>query len=368
VNARQKARTQGPESRWPVSHEPLRVVLVTTPDAQPLDVAGPHEIFSLAGKKLRELGDESGRGYTVEVLKIGKGRVITGESGLSFLASGSYRNLEGPVDTLLITGGMEPWNPSGQEAVLDWIRSWAPRVRRLGSICTGAFVLAAAGLLDGRRATTHWYFCHQLTRGYPKVTVDAEPIFVRDGNIFTSAGVTAGMDMSLALVEQDFGSDVALRIARAYVMYLRRPGGQSQFSTPLSFTASSESPLNKLQVWILENLHHQLSIERLASQVNMSPRNFARIFARDFGMAPGEYLTRVRIEAARKRLEETNEGVERIASETGFRNAETMRRAFLRILRVNPNDYRSRFKGGGKMWSPAQSVDVDHDDREPATD
>jgi transcriptional regulator GlxA family with amidase domain len=349
MSAKRKPASDGPRYGWPISNGPLRVVLLTTPDAQPLDVAGPHEIFSLAGRKLRELGDESGRGYTVEVLNIGKGRVITGESGLSFLAKRSYRSLAGPVDTLLITGGMEPWNPVGkeQEKVLEWIRSWAPRVRRLGSICTGAFILAAAGLLDGRRATTHWYFCHQLGREYPKVKVDAEPIFIQDGNIFTSAGVTSGMDMSLALVEQDFGSEVALRIARAYVMFLRRPGGQSQFSTPMSFTASSESPLNKLQVWVLENLQQRLSVERLASRVNMSPRNFARLFARDFGMAPGEYLTRVRIEAARKRLEETNEGVERIAAETGFQTAETMRRAFLRILKVNPNDYRSRFRGAG---------------------
>ena len=358
MSARQKPPADGPENRWPVSNGPLRVVLLTTPDAQPLDVAGPHEIFSLAGRKLRELGDVSGRGYTVELLKIGKGRVITGESGLSLLARHSYRSLKGPVDTLLITGGMEPWNPAGQEEVLDWIRSWAPRVRRLGSICTGAFLLAAAGLLDGRRATTHWYFCHQLGREYPKVKVDAEPIFVRDGNIFTSAGVTAGMDMSLALVEQDFGSDVALRIARAYVMFLRRPGGQSQFSTPMSFAASSESPLNKLQVWVLENLQQRLSVERLASRVNMSPRNFARLFTRDFGMAPGEYLTRVRIEAARKRLEETNEGVERIATETGFRTAETMRRTFLRILKVNPNDYRSRFRGAGNARRRSAQSDL----------
>lgn len=333
-------------SRRLIADGPLRVALLATPDAQPLDMAGPHEVLSLAGQKLRELGNNRGHGYDVQLLKLGKGRVITAASGFSVLADESYRNLKGPIDTLLIAGGMKPWNPSGQEAVLDWIRSWASRVRRIGSICTGAFVLAAAGLLDGRRATTHWYFCHQLTKSYPRVTVDPEPIFLRDGNIYTSAGVTAGMDMTLALVEEDFGSEVALRIARAYVMFLRRPGGQSQFSTPLSFTASSESPLNKLQVWILEHLQETLPVERLASRVNMSSRNFARVFVREFGMSPGEYLARVRVEAARKRLEDSNQGVDRIAADTGFGTAESMRRAFIRTLRVSPNDYRARFKVG----------------------
>jgi transcriptional regulator GlxA family with amidase domain len=206
-------------------------------------------------------------------------------------------------------------------------------------------VLAAAGLLDGHRATTHWYFCQQLAHEYPNITVDPEPIFVRDGNVFTSAGVTAGMDLALALVEQDFGSDVAVRIARAYVMFLRRPGGQSQFSTPLSFLASSDSLLGKLQVWVLENLHQRPSIEIMAARVNMSPRNFSRVFAREFNMTPGDYLTRLRVEAARKYLEETSDGIASIASKIGFRSAETMRRAFLRILDVNPNDYRSRFRG-----------------------
>ena len=330
-------------------NRPLRVVLLATPDAQPLDVAGPHEIFSLASRKLRELGRNNGGGYVVDVLTLGKSRFIKGQSGLSVLATGSYRSAHSPIDTLLVTGGMDPWDPTGRKAILDWLRARAPKVRRLGSICTGAFVLAAAGLLDGRRATTHWYFCQQLAREYPKVRVDPEPIFVRDGNIFTSAGVTAGMDLALALVEQDFGSEVALRIARAYVMFLRRPGGQSQFSTPLSFAASADSPLNNLQVWILENLQKRLSVETLAARVNMSPRNFSRVFARDFGTTPGNFLNRVRVEAARKRLEETGEGVERIASETGFGTAETMRRAFFRILGVGPNDYRSRFRGNGRM-------------------
>jgi transcriptional regulator GlxA family with amidase domain len=349
VNSKSKTPDNRVPSASPVSYGPLRVVLLATPDAQPLDVAGPHEVFSLEGRKLPELGQDHERGYIVEVCTIGRSRFITGDSGLSLLARGSYRGLRGPIDTLLVTGGLDPWRPRGQEPVLPWLRTWAPRVRRIGSICTGAFVLAAAGLLDGRRATTHWYYCQQLAREYPKITVDPEPIFVHDGNLFTSAGVTAGMDMALALVEQDYGSDVAVRIARAYVMFLRRPGGQSQFSTPLCFVAPSDSLLNRLQTWILENLHEHLSIEKLAGKVNMSPRNFSRVFVRQFNMTPGEYLTRLRVEAGRKFLEETSEGVARIASKTGFRNAETMRRAFLRVLEVNPKDYRNRFRGNNRI-------------------
>lgn len=327
-----------------VSNGPLRVVMLATPDAQPLDVAGPYEVFSLAAKKLRDLGDESGRGYRVEILTMDKNPHITGALGLSIVANGNYSRWEGEIDTLLVVGGMEPWNPAGRKPVLDWIRLQARKARRIGGICTGAFVLAEAGLLNYRRATTHWYFCQQLAAKYPKVKVEPEPIFVADGNVYTCAGVTAGMDLALALIEQDLGSDVAVRIARAYVMFLRRSGGQSQFSTPLSFAASSQSPLNKLQVWILDHLHKPLTIEQMAERAHMSPRNFARVFRRQFHMTPGAYLDNVRVEAARKRLEETTDTIEAIAEAIGFGNASTMRRAFMRILDVTPADYRARFR------------------------
>ena len=269
---------------------------------------------------------------------------MTGALGLSLLAKGSYRKVKGDVDTLLVVGGIEPWQPSGKMAVIDWICRTAPRVRRIAGICTGAFLLAEAGMLDGRRATTHWYFCQQLASRYPKVRVDPEPIFVADRNIYTCAGVTSGMDLALNFVEQDFGTDVAVRIARAYVLFLRRPGGQSQFSTPLSFNASAQSAMNRLQVWILDHLDENLTVERLAAQVNMSARNFARVFTRQFQMTPGEYLDRVRIEAARKRLEDTDETVDSIAAAVGFVTASTMRRAFLRVLDVTPAGYRARFR------------------------
>jgi transcriptional regulator GlxA family with amidase domain len=318
--------------------------MLTTPDAQPLDVAGPYEVFALAARKLREMGRESLAGYDVEIVSMNKGRYITGALGISILANGFYKNVVGDVDTLLVVGGMNPWSPSENKAVVDWIRKLAPRVRRIAGVCTGAFVLAEAGMLDRRRATTHWYFCQQLASQYPKVKVDPEPIFVADGNIYTCAGVTSGMDLALNFVEQDFGPDVAVRIARAYVMFLRRPGGQSQFSAPLAFNASSESSLNRLQIWILDHLDENLTVDRLAAQANMSPRNFSRVFAREFQMTPGEYLDYVRIEAARKRIEDTDEAIDSIASSVGFVTASTMRRAFLRVLDVTPSGYRLRFR------------------------
>jgi transcriptional regulator GlxA family with amidase domain len=328
-----------------VSGERLRIVLLATADAQPLDVAGPYEVFAAVNQKLGELGNHHPRGYDVEVLKIGKGRLVTSASGFSLLSDGSYHRLKGQVDTLLVAGGMEPWDALRNEALLTWLRDWAPRVRRLGSVRTGVFVLAAAGLLKGRRATTHWHFCEQLANRYPEIELDPNPIFIRDGHVYTSAGATSGIDLALSLVEEDFGAEVALRIAREHVMFLRRAGSQSQLSMPLSFTTSSESRLNKLQAWIFEHLHESLSLERLASQVNMSPRNFARMFVRELGLTPGRYLSKVRVEGARKRLEETNQGIEQIAAEMGFGTGETMRRTFLRILKVSPNDYRSRSSG-----------------------
>jgi transcriptional regulator GlxA family with amidase domain len=220
----------------------------------------------------------------------------------------------------------------------------APRVRRLGAICTGSFVLAEAGLLDGRRVTTHWAWGTELARRYPRVLVDADPIFIRDGNIYTSAGVTAGMDLALALVEEDYGREAALQVARELVLYLRRPGGQSQFSTLLVAQESNREPLRELQTWIVEHVDADLSVSALARRMAMSPRHFARVFTHAVGMTPGQFVEKVRIEAARRRLEESPHGVKTIAADCGFGSADTMRRAFLRTLRVAPVAYRGRFR------------------------
>jgi transcriptional regulator GlxA family with amidase domain len=212
-------------------------------------------------------------------------------------------------------------------------------------VCTGAFLLAEAGLLDGRRATTHWASCRELARRYPRVQVDPDPIFVRDGNVHTSAGVTAGMDLALALVEEDHGREVALGVARWLVLFLKRPGGQSQFSAQLSAQLAAREPIQELQAWVIENVDADLSVEALARRAGMSPRNFARVFTRETGVTPACFVETARVEAARRRLEQEGaRGVEAIAAACGFGSAETMRRAFLRRVRVSPSDYRERFQ------------------------
>jgi transcriptional regulator GlxA family with amidase domain len=269
---------------------------------------------------------------------------IAASSGLELVARRAVAELRGGLDTLLVAGGEGVQDALRDRALLAWLRRMAPRVRRLGSVCTGAFLLAEAGLLDGRRVTTHWAACQALAARYPRLDVDPDPIFVRDGRVHTSAGVTAGMDLALALVEEDHGRDVALAVARLLVLFLKRPGGQSQFSAQLAAQAARREPLRDLQGWILEHLGEDLSVERLARRVAMSPRNFARVFTREVGVTPARFVLRARVEAARRALEEGAAGVDSIAAECGFGSAETLRRAFLRSVRVNPNDYRRRFR------------------------
>jgi transcriptional regulator GlxA family with amidase domain len=223
----------------------------------------------------------------------------------------------------------------------------ASRVRRLASVCSGTFLLAEAGLLDGRRVTTHWRGCDELARRYPALTVERDPIFVRDGTVYTSAGVTAGMDLALALVEEDHGRQVALRVARQLVMFLKRPGGQSQFSAQLALQTADREPLRELQAWIADHLDGDLSVPVLAAEVAMSERNFARIFTRQVGVTPARFVERARVEGARRRLEESTDGVEMVAVRCGFGSAEVMRRAFLRLLGVPPSAYRGRFRSAG---------------------
>jgi transcriptional regulator GlxA family with amidase domain len=229
-------------------------------------------------------------------------------------------------------------------AVVRWLQRIAHQVRRIGSICTGTFLLARAGLLNGRRATTHWKYCEPLTRRYPAVKLEPDPIFVRDGNVYTSAGVTAGMDMALALVEEDAGSNLALEVARELVLYLRRPGGQSQFSAALTLQTTDCQPFRDLAAWVLEHLRNHLSVEVLASRVGMSPRNFARVFRAETNTTPAKFVESLRLEVARRRLQESNASLETIASTCGFRNCDAMRSTFKRILRVAPGEYRWRFQ------------------------
>jgi len=319
-----------------------RVVAVAFPDVQVLDVVGPLEVFAIASRIL-QLGGRVGPAYTVEVVATRAGTLTT-SSGMGFVAARSLDQVRGGVDTLLVAGGTGTQPAMEDRALVAALRRLALRVRRLGSVCSGAFVLAEAGLLDGRRATTHWQWCDALAARFPRVRVDPDPIFVRDGNVYTSAGVTAGMDLALALVEEDHGRALALEVARQMVLFLRRPGGQSQFSAALAAQAADREPLRDLQSWIAEDPGRDCSVPALARRVAMSPRNFARVFAREVGTTPGQFVERVRVEAARRRLEESADGVDNIASRCGFGTAETMRRAFLRTLHVPPSAYRSRFR------------------------
>lgn len=321
---------------------PRRVAMVAFDGVQILDVTGPLEVFAMATRRLTELGGRD-PGYAVEVIARRAG-LLTASSGVRLLAERALGAVGGGVDTLLVAGG------DGTAAAVDdtllraWLRRMAPRVRRLGAVCSGTFVLAEAGLLDGRRATTHWAVCDLLARRHPQVAVEADPIFVRDGEVWTSAGVTAGMDLALAMVEDDCGRDVALAVARRLVLFLRRPGGQAQFSAQLAVQSADREALRELLAWLADHPAGDCSVPSLARRVAMSPRNFARVFRAEVGVTPARHVERVRVEAARRRLEESDDGVDAIAAGCGFGTAESMRRAFLRTVRVGPAAYRARFR------------------------
>jgi transcriptional regulator GlxA family with amidase domain len=282
--------------------------------------------------------------YSVEVVTTSARRSFVANCGLRVTADKTFRELRGNIDTLLIAGGNSIERDEINPEVVRWLRKIAGRIRRVGSVCTGAMLLARAGLLDGRRATTHWNWCEVLIRRAPHARVDPDPIFIRDENVYTSAGVTAGMDLALALVEEDHGSRLALRVARNLVLYLRRPGGQSQFSAALSLQLTDRKPLRELEAWVLDNLNKSLSVPVLAERVGMSPRNFARVFTTEMKITPAKFVERLRIECARRRLEESQNSMETIATECGFGNVNSMRNVFQRALKIPPGQYRRHFR------------------------
>jgi transcriptional regulator GlxA family with amidase domain len=318
-----------------------RVVLVAPVPVQILDVAGPAEVFGRTRDVLRKMG-RGEAGYSVVLVSTDRGRSVPCTCGLEYTAPMRYTDLRGPVDTLLVAGG-DGATEAGDEGLLAWLRRRAPRARRTGSVCTGAFLLAAAGLLDGRRATTHWQWCGRLARDYPNVSVTSAPIFVKDGPLYTSAGVTAGIDLALAMVEEDFGAAVALQVAKELVLYLRRSGGQSQFSALLA-DADGGDRFGELRLWVAERLGAAISVEALAERAGMSPRHFARVFRAEVGITPARFVERLRIEAACRRLEQTTAGLKVVAEACGFGGPDSMRRSFVRRLQVTPDHYRARFR------------------------
>lgn len=311
----------------------MRKIVISGPQpVDMLDVAGPLEVFKLASK--------------YEVILASPGRSSRLELDHGFILSGAvpYSKLVGQIDTLVIAGG--PGANHGQYDVnyLRWIKESASRSRRVAAICTGAFVLAAGGLLDGKRAVTHWDYCDQLSRQYPSIMVESDPIFLRDGSIYTSAGITAGIDLALALVEEDHGHKAALQIARMLVMFLVRPGGQSQYSHMLSRQAITSHPLRELQVWMIENLREDLGVEKLAERMSMSSRHFTRVCLRETRMNPGQFVDRLRVEAAQQMIDSSEMGLKEIADACGFQTALSMRRSFLRVIGITAGEYASRFK------------------------
>jgi len=331
--------------------KPKRIVMLGYPDAEVLDIIGPIDTFSVAARFLKATESLSDT-YSIEIVAPTGGPIRT-SSGIKLVPDMSMGRVRGGIDTLMVAGGEGAFEASHDPKILAWVRKWAPRVRRLCSVCTGSFVLAEAGLLDGKSATTHWRACDRLAKQYPSVTVLPDPIFIRDGDVFTSAGVTAGIDLALALVEEDFGRRVALAVARNMVMFLKRPGGQSQHSAQMSIQAADRQPIRELQAWISDHLNDNLSVDALAERAAMSPRNFARVFRHETGLTPGSFVESARVEAARRRLEESTDGVHLIASSCGFGTRESMRRAFLRVLRVSPSAYRERFQAREPRKSPS---------------
>jgi transcriptional regulator GlxA family with amidase domain len=312
-----------------------RVVFVCFEGFEALDVIGPWEVFSLARQ-------EPGRRYELELVSP-DGRPLQSSSGLQFVPAHSLSACPGPIDTLVVAGGTGVDIAANNERLIEWLTQCAPRARRVCSVCTGAFLLARAGLLDGRRATTHWERCAALRRRYPMIEVDPDPIFVRDGNVYTSAGVTAGIDLALALVEEDLGSAAALAVARTLVLFVRRPGGQAQFSAGLAGQEAEQSGIRALQGWIADRLDQDLSVATLAARVHMSQRNFARVFSRSVGVSPGAYVQASRLERARLLLVTTDLRLEELARRCGFGSANGLRRAFAQNLHVSPTEYRARF-------------------------
>ncbi|ADW68787.1 GlxA family transcriptional regulator [Granulicella tundricola] len=309
-----------------------RVVITGPPPVQILDVTGPLEVFSNAP------------GYDIQLVAPDGGNILRTNRGVDLGSAIPLAQCTGPIDTLIIAGG-----PGAESGVYDpiltqWIAAAATRSRRVASICTGAFMLAEAGLLDGKNAVTHWLFCDSLAQQYPAVKVQRDPIYLRDGSIYTSAGITAGIDLSLALVEEDHGHHEALRIARFLVMFLVRPGGQAQYSHMLSHQAAASQPLRELQVWMLEHLRDHLSVESLAERLGVSPRHFTRVCLRETGLNPGQLIDRMRVEAAQQIIDSSAKGLKEVADACGFHSAEAMRRAFTRILGVTAADYASRFR------------------------
>ena len=311
-----------------------RIVVVAVPPVDELDLVGPIHVFSsvnrLAGRPV----------YAVEVATSGDPAAVRGEGGvLSFVAQHHFSKVQGAHDSILLVCGLGNRFLRNQRLSV-WLKKMAVQVRRIGGVCVSSFLLAEAGLLNGRRATAHWKFGRELESRFPAVRVEHNPLWVKDGNIYTSAGVSAGIDLALGWVEEDCGAGLAHEVARELVLFLRRPGGQQQLSVSLASQASEMTSIRELQIWIAENLHTKLLVKDLADRMAMSVRHFERVFTREVGSTPSQYVLQMRVEAARRVLERTELGLKQVSSATGFNSVDVMRRSFVRLLGITPGRYR----------------------------
>lgn len=322
-----------------------RVVILGLPPVDALDVIGPAEVFTVAN----DLYEGQAAPYSIELIASGADLQLASGTGIGLMAHKTLeqeRHASQPIDTLIVATG---WRALDQPdpAAIDWIRTRAGSVRRVCSICVAAFALAETGLLDGRRATTHWRMARRLAEQFPRVQVDPDPIWVKDGNLYTSAGISAGIDLALALVSEDLGDDVALEVAKNLVLFLRRPGGQAQFSVALQSQQATGSDMDELCRWISEHLHLQLTVELLADRLSTSVRTLIRRFQRELKTTPAKYVEDLRLEAARRDIELGGRSMEEVARRCGYHSVDVLRKLFVRRLGVSPREYGLRFSPQG---------------------
>ena len=324
---------------------PIRIGLLIYDEVQALDIVGPVDAFTAA--RLDEGRAEEQRCYETFLIGLTH-KPCTSESGIVFQPHCSIRTAP-PLDTLIVPGGRSMrLVPETSARISEWIRSQAIKTRRIASVCTGIYGLAPTGLLDGREVTTHWRFAHDLSQRFPNLRVIADAIFLTDGHFYTSAGITAGIDLSLALIEEDYGAQVALAVARELVVYLKRPGGQEQYSEPLQFQSRSTDRFADLAIWIKTHLEGDLSVEALAERACLSPRHFGRRFRDAFGLTPAAFVEELRLNEARRRLTMANQNIKGVADSVGFKSPDTFSRAFERRFGVKPSSYRHRFSHANK--------------------
>lgn len=327
----------------------MLIAILVFPGAQMLDIAGPLDVFAEAS---RHVPPERAYRFTLVAPHAGP---LVASNGMTFFADRGLDDIDGGIDTLLVAGSPAIQSVPDEARLTAWLLAQSGKVRRLGSVCSGAILLARTGLMDGKRVTTHWNVSGYLARKFPCVKVEPDQIYVRDGALYTSAGVSAGMDLALALVEEDHGRDVALRTARELVLFIKRPGGQSQYSTHLAAQSAERDVIRDVQAWVLERVAEPVSVDDMAARAGMSTRNFSRLFKQDTGMTPADFVEAARLDVARRLLEETDHPLKRIAARSGFNDPNGLRRAFHRRLGVTPGDYRLRFQQTPQPPAPPAS-------------